>query len=213
MSDWINEGVYDGEFLLTEANGYLSRKEVTVLAGNYKAGSVLGKVTVGTATATTKLGNAGNGAMSAIAVGAAKPGAYAVTFIEPVANAGAFQVEDPDGVTIGTGTVAVAFAAGGLTFTIADGAVDFAAGDQFTITVAAGSGKFKLWNPANTDGSGTAVAVLYANTDATAGDRSALAIVRDAEVNRHILAHFIGATDNQKAVAVDQLAARGIIAR
>lgn len=213
MSDWINEGVYDGEFLLTEANGYLSRKEVALIAGNYKAGSVLGKITVGTATAIAKVGNAGNGAMGAITVGAAKPGAYAVTFIEPAANAGTFQMEDPDGVNVGTGTVGAAFTGGGLTFTIADGAADFVAGDQFTVTVAAGSGKFKLWNPANTDGSETAVAVLYRNVDATAGDRPVLAIVRDAEVNRHLLAHFVGATDNQKTAAVDQLAARGIIAR
>jgi hypothetical protein len=38
-------------------------------------------------------------------------------------------------VEIGNGDVAVAFSAGGLAFTLADGATDFASGDQFTITV------------------------------------------------------------------------------
>lgn len=44
-------------------------------------------------------------------------------------------MEDPDGVTIGTATVAVLYD-GPINFTIADGATDFAAGDAFVITVA-----------------------------------------------------------------------------
>ncbi|MFP5515462.1 MAG: head decoration protein [Alphaproteobacteria bacterium] len=214
MPNVISEGNRTGEFLLSEAQGYRSREQITLDVGAvYAPGSVLGKVTVGTATATAKVGNAGNGTLGAVTVGAAKPGAYAVTFIEPATNAGSFQVEDPDGVNVGTGAVGTAFTGGGLTFTIADGATDFAAGDQFKITVAAGSGRFKLWNPANTDGSETAVAVLYAEVDATAGAQRGVGFVRDAEVNGQILTFFTGATDNQKAAAAAQLAASGIIVR
>lgn len=41
-----DEGKYAGEFILSEANGYRSREEVTLAEGeNVKAGEVLGKVT------------------------------------------------------------------------------------------------------------------------------------------------------------------------
>lgn len=99
----------------------------------------------GTAT-ETHAGNTGNGAMGAITVSAgAKAGVYTLTVVEPAANAGAFVVEDPDGIIIGHGTVAVAFSAGGLAFTLADGATDFVSGDTFLITVAltAGGGTTK----------------------------------------------------------------------
>ena len=81
--------------------------------------------------------NTGNGAMGAITVAApAKVGNYTLTIVEPGANVGTFIVLDPDGIQIGDGAVASAFSAGGLSFTLADGATDFVAGDSFTIAVA-----------------------------------------------------------------------------
>lgn len=81
-------------------------------------------------------GNTGNGTMGTVTVSAgAKEGVYKLTIVEPASNAGAFVVEDPDGIAIGNGDVAAAFSAGGLAFTLADGGTDFAAGDQFTITL------------------------------------------------------------------------------
>ncbi|HAU29809.1 MAG TPA: head decoration protein [Rhodospirillaceae bacterium] len=76
-------------------------------------------------------------------------GVYKVTFIETVENLGTFSVEAPDGTNVGTGVVATEFTGGGLTFTIADGATDFAAGDQFAITVAnaGGAGEFSVKTP------------------------------------------------------------------
>lgn len=62
-----------------------------------------------------------------------KLGTYRITIIEPASDAGTFTVEDPDGIEVGTGTVAVAFD-GPVKFTIAD-ATDFVAGDVATITV------------------------------------------------------------------------------
>lgn len=42
----LNEGIHTGEFLLSEANGSLSREEVTVVSGAAMvSGTVLGKVT------------------------------------------------------------------------------------------------------------------------------------------------------------------------
>jgi hypothetical protein len=211
----LTEGTHAGEFIVSEANGTRSRDAVIVLSGqDLRAGHVVGKVTTGTAASAAVAGNTGNGAMGAVTVsGAAKLGVYVLTIVAAAANAGEFVVEDPDGVTVGNGTVAVAFSGGGLAFTLADGATDFAAGDQFRITVS-GSSKLKEWNPANTDGSQYAAAIMFDAVDATGGDAHGVAIVRAAEVNAAELQYFTGATTNQKAAALQQLAApAGIIGR
>lgn len=80
--------------------------------------------------------NTGNGVMGAVTVTAgAMIGNYVVTVIEPGANAGIFNVIDPYGREIGHGVVGSAFSAGGLAFTLADGATDFVSGDAFTLPV------------------------------------------------------------------------------
>ena len=160
-------------------------------------------------------GNASNtGTIGSVSVGlGAKPGVYTLVCIEPATNAGRFTVEDPDGILIGVATVAVAFSAGGLGFTIADGAPAVVSGEGFTITVAAGSGKYREYDPASTDGSQTAAAVLFAAVDAAAADKPGVAIVRDAEVNAAELSWFTGATADQKAAGLAQLAVAGIIGR
>ena len=210
----LTEEQHAGEFIVTEANGSLSRESATVLSGqNLKAGHVLGKVAVGTATGAAVSGNTGNGAISAVSAGAtAKAGVYTANLIEPAANGGTFSVEDPDGVNVGTAVVGTPFA-GPVNFTIADGATDFVAGDRFTITVAAGSGKYKEYNPPNTDGSETAVALLLDNVDATSADVTAVAITRNVEVNAAELVWFSGATSDQKNTGLGQLKAQTIIAR
>lgn len=90
-----------------------------------------------TATSAALGTNTGNGTMGDVTVTAgAKIGRYTLTIVEPGSNVGTFVVVDPDGVQIGDGVVAAAFSAGGLAFTLADGATDFVAGDSFAITVA-----------------------------------------------------------------------------
>lgn len=92
----------------------------------------------GAATSAAFSGNTGDGAMGSVTTSAgAKVGAYKLVIIEPGSNAGKFTLTDPDGLVVGTGTVGSAFSAGGLAFTLADGATDFVSGDGFTITVAA----------------------------------------------------------------------------
>jgi hypothetical protein len=77
----------------------------------------------------------------------------------------------------------------------------------------AATGKYKECNPANSDGSQTAAAVLYDNVDATAADAEAVVIARDAEVNKAELQWFDGASDGQKTTGLGQLALVGIIGR
>lgn len=212
----LTEGRYAGEHMVSEAEGTRARETVTLITGqNLSAGTVLGKITkAGTASAAAAAGNTGDGAMGAITVSAtAKLGDYTLTIIEPAANAGSFDVEGPDGKSIGTGTVAVAFSKKGIAFTLADGATDFVAGDQFVITVAAGSGKYKEYNPANTDGSETVAGVLYDNVDATSADVVCVIHARDCEVAASGLQWFTGATTNQITTGTAELADLGIIAR
>lgn len=210
----LTEGQHKAEFLVTEANGSLSRETVTVLSGQtLKPGHVLGKVTVGSATGAAVGGNTGNGTIGTVSAGdTAKAGVYQVICIEPASNSGTFEVEDPDGVIIGRAVVASAFA-GAVNFTIADGATDFVAGDRFTVTVAAGSGKYKEYNPANTDGSQVAVALSLDAVNASGSDAEGVIIARHAEVNAAELIWFSGADTNQKAAGQAQLATHTIIAR
>lgn len=115
-----------------DSDGYL-KPGVPLTKGGLRVGV---QAVVGTAVAAAVAGNTGTGTMGAVTVSAgAKAGVYRLTIIEPAADAGTFLVEDPDGIPIGSGTVAVAFSAGGLAFTLADGGTDFIAGDAFTITV------------------------------------------------------------------------------
>ncbi len=213
------EGTYLGDWLKWEQENRYSRDRVTVLAGSgaervLTSGMVLGRITKGAATAAAVAGNTGDGTIGAVTVGAAaKPGLYRLVCIEPAVNGGKFTVEDPDGILIGVATVGVEFTTQ-LTFTIADGATDFAAGDSFTITVAAGSGKVKQIDFAATDGSDAACGILALDATAPDGaDGAGVAIVRNAIVSAAGLRWPDGATAEQKSAAIAQLEALGILVR
>lgn len=218
----LTEGKYVGDWLkgeVEEPRDY-SREVITILAGSGSAraltsGMVLGKITKGAATPAAVAGNTGNGTIGTVTVGAAaKPGVYAVTCIEPATNAGKFLVNDPEGQVLGVATVAVAFSAGGIGFTIADGATDFVSGDSFTITVAAGSGKWVQLDLTGTNGSEDAAGILYINATAADGtDGEGVAIVRQAVVSANGIVWPAGANTNQKDAAIAQLAVLGIIVR
>lgn len=207
-------------FLVSEAAGTRSREGITILAGSgsaraLTAGMVLGRVFAGTAAAVADAGNTGDGTMGTITVsGAAKDGVYELVIIETVAAAGAFQVEDPDGELIGMGDVAAAFSAGGLAFTLADGATDFAAGDRFTITVTQTSKKFVQFVVAGTDGSQIIEGILRGDKTAPDGtDAKDVAFVRDCEVNGAEIVWPSGITAAEKTDGIQALAALGIIVR
>lgn len=173
----------------------ISRKVTLVTGENRTRGAVLGQITVGAPTSAPFAGNTGNGVLGSLVIGTAKkPGVYKVVVIEPGANVGTFTVEDPDGITVGRGTVAVAFsAAGAPSFTLADGATDFISGDGFDITVAAGSGKYKLSAAAATDGSQVPDVILSEDCDATAADVDCM-IYEKGEFNTNSLTLGAGHT-------------------
>ncbi len=148
-------------------------ESVTLLTGeNRTRGTLLGKITIG-ALSETHAGNTGNGVMTIDAVTPAlafcQAGVYIVKCILAAANGGTFRVFDPKGNALGDVAVAATFA-NQIKFVIADGATDFIVGDTFLVTVAAGSGKWKLSAAAAVDGSQVPRGILVRDTNATAAD-------------------------------------------
>lgn len=75
------------------------------------------------------------------------------------------------------------------------------------------AGKYQALDPAAVDGTEKAVAVLGERVDATAGDAPGVVIARGATLDLTELVWPAGITEPQKATALDQLDARGIVAR
>lgn len=75
------------------------------------------------------------------------------------------------------------------------------------------AGKYQVLAPAATDGSEQAMAVLCEAVDATAADAPGLVIARGAAVESSELIWPAEITEPQKATALAQLEARGIVAR
>jgi hypothetical protein len=209
------ETLHAGGFVISEASKSRSRDNAVLQTpANLLAGTVLGKTTTaGTIAAAAAAGNTGNGTITGTSVGGgAKVGVYKAVCIEPAANAGVFELEDPDGFIIGRATVAVAFT-GPINFTINDGAADFVSGDLIEFTVSQLTQKYKQLAPAGTDGSQYAAAVLFADCDASAADKQCLVIARQAEVNGNELTWPGGITATQKDLAIAQLAQLGVMVR
>ena len=75
------------------------------------------------------------------------------------------------------------------------------------------SGKLTLLAPTASDGSQTAVAILWAATDTTSSDVRQTITARDAEVNGNCLTWPTGITTAQQNAAIVALATQGIIVR
>jgi len=163
----------DPDRLVVHSDGLVSR-QITLLSGeNRTRGTVLGKQTTDTVptTGTADGGNTGNGTVGSVSAGGTdlQAGTYTLRCFEAATDGGSFEVIAPDGELVGIAVVGVAFTSDHLDLTIADGATDFAVGDEFTIAVS-GSGKYKLSAAAATDGSQEPDVILTEDTDASAAD-------------------------------------------
>lgn len=188
----LDVSTYAPDDLLVGGFPLLAEKVTIVTGQNLVRGTLLGRIAGAAAAAVADAGNTGDGVFGAVTVGAGvKEGIYRIVCIEPAANAGKFEVLDPDGVNVGIATVGVAFV-GPINFTIADGATDFIAGDGFSVTVAAGT-KYNKSASAAADGSHIPRAVLAEDCDATAADTEAMAYVM-AGVNENALTYGTGHT-------------------
>lgn len=207
-ASFATEGTYTPDSLTAGNAHLLVGRVVTVMSGqNIVRGAVLGKILL--AAASTAFTGTGNGAISMDAttpvLTGAKPGAYTATCITAAANGGTFRVEDPDGNVLGDVAVGATFA-DDIKFVIADGATDFIVGDKFTITLAAGSGKYKLSAAAATDGSQTPDLISGEDVDASQADKTGLAYAR-GDFNANALTLGAGHT---VASITEGLRAKGI---
>lgn len=167
--------------IISEASNQRSRENIVVTQTGtaLASGTLLTQVDAGAGTFAMDAGATGNPTAGTITIGAAAiPGVYVIEFTA----ATKFTVEDPNGKTIGTGTLGSAFSKAGVGVTLTAGATPAVAGDTATITVAAGSGKYIVYT-AN-GAAGPADAVLYNWLPAKTGDSKAVGFVRDAELNR-----------------------------
>lgn len=211
----ITELGHAGGFLISEAEGKRSRENRTLVTGqNLGAGAVLGQVAGG--TAATAFAGTGNGTITMDAttpVGdGAKAGAYTATCITAATDGGTFRVEDPDGFVLGDVAVGATFN-DDIKFVINDGSTDFTVGAKFTITVVPVGGKVTVLAPTATDGTELPAGILWAPTDATSADKACMIIARSAEVNGAELVWPAGISATNKSVAIQRLAALGIIIR
>ena len=79
--------------------------------------------------------------------------------------------------------------------------------------MATATGAYGPFNPAATDGTQTAAAILWEGCDATDAAVRRTLTVRDTEVHADVLEWADGVTDAQKSTALASLEDQGIIAR
>lgn len=205
-SEWDPTHSTDREILAAGAGG-LRTLEAFALAAAVIAGAA-------TVVAGAIVG-VGNGAIGVVTADAGAPaGVYNVVITEPAANAGTFNVYRPDGVLDGTGQVGVAYN-GTINFTLADGAVDFAAGAYIPVTVSYAPGlksKYVRWDPTATNGAQYLAGINLFDAEAPDGVDSELVVLKRGPVvvRKEAISFHPGATDAHKAAAYATLLALGI---
>jgi Bacteriophage lambda head decoration protein D len=202
-----------GDVLLSELR-QISKDPATFQAGSaYVIGEVLGKVLLGAATAVAASGNTGTGTIAmdetTPILARAEVGTYLVVFTA----ATTFILLDPQGRQVGpAGVVGTAFA-NHLKFTITASATAFVAGDEFDITIAAGSGIVAPLAPSALDGTQHAAAVSLSALESSTSTQSGEIVARAAAVISGNLTWPDGITDAQKVAAITELEALGIVVR
>jgi len=192
-------------------------------AGTALEGTLLARKLVSdTITATPDGGNTGDGTCTALSVvtGPVVPlvGAYNLECITATANGGTFKLEDPNGalisntlvMTAGAGAATV-FEVGGMTFTLTDGATDFAAGDKFALAVTAVN-KMVVFASDGLGGAQFANAVLTYDVTATgAGDISIRALEGGEVRKERLIIDADGDGSNITNAILDSLRHYGIM--
>jgi len=216
----LTENRWSAGFLVSEANGERSRLQGTLLQQTYatgvyysQAGTVLGVVADGSSgTYAANAGNTGNFTCGTVAITQGIiEGTYAIEFFA----ATKYNVYTPAGDELGEGTTGVAFAAGGLGFTLTAGGTAAVAGDGATIAIGANAnvGLYAPLSLTAADGTQNAAAILWNTIDASQGNTLVTMAARACEVNGSELVYPSGATSTQIAAINAQLLALGIVVR
>lgn len=176
------------------AGDNVTTRQIFLAAGTYFKGMLLKLIAAIVATADA--GNTGDGTVTAASAEAGvDPGDYVLTCTAAVANGGVFKLEDPEGnviasdlrMDVGSG-VATTFKIAGITFTVTDGASDFAADDFFTLTVAttvtgsySTNGPFDaVYNGGDNEGEGEVLSAPAARDCIVGGDIAHSGLVDDS---------------------------------
>ena len=156
----------------------LTTKAITLLSGqSVVRGEVLGKITLSVPTTGTAGSNTGAVTCTSVTGGASTVlGVYTIVCITTGTNTGTFSVKNPNGHSLPTATLGVAYTNNEINFTLNDVGTDPSLGDSFTITVAAGSGKYVKAVATNVNGSNKVEHLVIAanDIDATSGDATGL---------------------------------------
>ena len=137
----------EGDYIIICVDATVSGSEIFDVVD--PTGNGLERLTVGVAYLNDHLGVTLTDGSTDFVVG----DFWTVTVV--IVDGGLFKLTDPNGTVVkadiqlpGTALGTVAVVAGGITFTLNDGATDFIAGDSFTLAVAAAhGGTFKLEDP------------------------------------------------------------------
>jgi hypothetical protein len=216
----LTQAPQPGEAIMSEGNFHISRETVVVaLSQTIVANSLLAALAiVAGVDVTQSYSGTGNGVLTPASPpvnSLVKDGVYRLICTTAAANAGTFQVEDPNGRVIGEATVGVLFNKE-IKFTIADGATDFVVGDTFNFIVAANADDFQYvaYNPSATDGSQipSAYSPYPVVTDGV-NTKKASALVRHCELNINLIQWPAGITLAQKQDAIQALGTKSVILR
>ena len=163
-----NLGSFVPDNLLVDGSVPILTKAVKLDAGQgtLTRGTVLGKITK--AVGEIEGPGTAKGTIGTVELGkVAKLGTYTLTCTTATNTgiAAVFKVVDPDGMRLDDATAGIPYV-GPINFTITE-ATGFAKGDVFTVTVIAGSGKYKKADSTNVDGSQDADCILADNADTT----------------------------------------------
>lgn len=221
----LTESVHPTETLISEAPGSRSREAITIKSGEVvTAGMVLGAVQIGTPTLTVGTPVSGTGATvgnGTISAATADAGAMAGTWnliCTATGATGKFRVMRPNGTLDGILTIGTPYnGTRSINITVADGANDWLIDDIIPIEVAYLDGdsviQYTKYNEDGTDGSQIAAGIAYGDYDATSAAVRGVAWVRDCEHNADIVVWPATITADEKAKAISQLAAIGIVLR
>jgi len=168
MTTSVNTTVSLDNLLAKSTVPVIRTGETLAISQTITMGSALGKKLVAAgAVANGGAGgggaNTGDGTCTAFALTNSgvipKIGTYALKFTAAVTHGGEYIVKDPFGMTVAYGAMTAGAGAAtiieveGFVFTLTDGSTDFAVGDGFTLTIAAGTGQVVKLDKSLTDGS------------------------------------------------------------
>lgn len=192
--------------------------ETLAISQTITVGSALGKklVSAGAVAAGGAGGggaNTGTGTCTAFALVNSgvvpKIGTYALKFVSVATHGGMFELKDPFGMVVGSGTMiagaggVTVFEMDGFTFTLTDGtsgAGDFVVGDGFTLAIAAGSGQVVKLDKSLTDGSQFIYGVALEAITTGSGATGSLAVGLTGVYNSDVV-NFVSGTTVADVVA------------